>query len=170
MIYNFFISFFVIFFVRFTEGGKKAKAKVLKDDLPFISCDVCKRTIFQLNNQTRNLRESAAYKKLDEIKISELIDNICNPEDESGHWIRKIDVVLDGSTKLLELKDKEGISKCKEECVTISRSCETLVEDDVDRDELSALLWKNKLSIAELQVIYYNFYLYYYFDYIYHNI
>ena len=142
-----FISMFTI-----SEGGKKAKPKVLKDDLQYVACDVCKRTVSQLHNQSSHLREAAAYKKLDEIRISELMDNICNPEVESGYWIRKIDIVLDGSTKLLELKDHDGISKCKEECATIARSCEILIEDDIDRDELSAILWRNKVDLSELQV------------------
>lgn len=45
------------------------------------------------------------------------------------------------------------MSKCKEECVTIAKSCENLFENEIeDRDDLSAILWKNKMSADELQV------------------
>ena len=131
--------------------AKKASPKVIKEELPYIGCEVCNRVIGELHKYTAKHIADAGKKKLEEIKISETMDNICNPEDEIGYWIRHLDIVYDKSAKILALKDKDGISKCKEECVTIARSCETLLEDDIDRDDLSAFLYKNKLSVDALK-------------------
>jgi hypothetical protein len=38
---------------------------------------------------------------------------------------------------------------------TIEKSCKDLFEEEIDRDELSVLIWKNKVkSVGELQVRY----------------
>ena len=48
------------------------------------------------------------------------------------------------------LKGQEGASKCEHECKTIKKSCIDLIDEDVDRDDVSALLWKGKLSNEEM--------------------
>lgn len=95
---------------------------------------------------TDEARESAPYKKIDELKINDIIDGICNADGKQGVWIRKLDVVetsIDGKN-YLSLSEPGGVAKCGKECETIVKSCEKLFQDEFDRDELSALLWKNK--------------------------
>ena len=46
----------------------------------------------------------------------------------------------------------KGISKCSSECLTISKSCESLLDDEIDRDDLATTLWKNKSSKNDLLV------------------
>ena len=45
-----------------------------------------------------------------------------------------------------------GISKCNEECVTVARSCEILLEEDTERDDFYAVFFKNQLTKEETVV------------------
>lgn len=49
----------------------------------------------------------------------------------------------------LEKQDSKG--KCEHECLTMQHSCVELLESEIDQDDLSALLWKGKLSKEQLQ-------------------
>lgn len=52
----------------------------------------------------------------------------------------------------LELSEPGGVSKCGEECKAITKSCNDLFNDDIDMDELTAMVWKNKKSAKEAKV------------------
>jgi len=81
------------------------------------------------------------------------MDAICNPTSGSGEWIKRIDITkIDKGNKnfRLALVEPGGISKCGSECLTIAKSCENLLDDDIDRDELLSLLWKNKSTKTDL--------------------
>lgn len=45
-----------------------------------------------------------------------------------------------------------GISKCGVECQLIGKSCSALLQDEIDADDLSAALWKNKMDVKTLKV------------------
>lgn len=139
--------------------GSLAVAKNVKPLTPtqkdekFIGCDVCNRMVGELYENIAEARKVAPYHKVSEEDIQGVIENVCNPEDKSGQWIRKIDIVTKKTEKgiFLELTNPGGISKCKEECVSISDSCSTLLDDEIDADDLSGILYKNKLSRKELK-------------------
>ena len=174
---NFLAIFFIaICFIVFSANAKKKEYKPVKDELPHIACDVCRRAVSNLVDAVDDMRDHAPYKKIDEMQIAEIIDDICNPEEEIGYWIRKLDIVSvqkKGDTFLnmeepggiflniyrLILESPHimcrtwiGISKCETECKTISASCVDLFEEEIDRDDLSALLWKNKNNKAQIKV------------------
>jgi hypothetical protein len=46
------------------------------------------------------------------------------------------------------------MSKCTSECLTISKSCESLIDDEIERDDLASILWKKRASKEELIVIF----------------
>ena len=68
--------------------------------------------------------------------------------------IRKLDITEKKNDKgtLLELTKPGGVSKCGEECKTITKSCEELFGEDVDIDDLTAMIWKNKKTAKEAKV------------------
>ena len=77
---------------------------------------------------------------------------------EEGHWIRRLDIVQakqktkDGSYgTTLSLKEPGGIAKCTKECYTIARSCRDMFDEELDRDELSTILYNNKLTASQVQ-------------------
>ena len=133
-------------------GPKKKKIpEVLRDDLPHIGCSVCNAVVEATYNIIADRREKAPYKKLDELKIVEVLDTVCNPQGPEGKWIRMVDIVevKQGGRRYLELETPGGMGKCDKECMTIARSCKDLLEEDLDRDELSPLLYKNTIKTVE---------------------
>jgi hypothetical protein len=127
-----------------------------KLDLPYIACDVCQRALENLFDSVEKTRNEAPYKKIGEETIQDLILASCSPDDIGGEWIRKVDIV---NTKketgtFLDLQTPGGVSKCGAECKSIVSSCDSLLKDEIDPDELSAILWKNKLSKQQIKVLY----------------
>ena len=136
--------------------GKKKKPiqEIHREDLPHIGCSVCKNAVAEVFKIVNERREKAPYKKLDENHIVEVLDNICDPEGTEGSWIRYYDIVeeKENGRRYLELETPGGMGKCKKECHTIARSCWDLFEEEIDRDDLSPVLWRNNVKTAgELQ-------------------
>ena len=131
-----------------TEAKKKSKKESMRavvTDLPLIACDVCKQVMTELYTITDSLRQELTGKqKLEEIKISDAMDNVCDEANDAGSWIRHMDITKSGSNVIM--KGMDGVSKCEQECMTIKRSCTDLLDEDVDRDEVSAFLYKGKMS------------------------
>jgi hypothetical protein len=139
-----------------TGFGKKKKPiqEIHREDLPHIGCSVCKNAVTEVFKIVNERREKAPYKKLDENHIVEVLDNICDPEGTEGSWIRYYDIVeeKENGRRYLELETPGGMGKCKKECHTIARSCYDLFEEEIDRDDLSPVLWRNTIKTAgELQ-------------------
>ena len=74
---------------------------------------------------------------------------LCTPTNRTtGDWIRYYDIKEETvkGTRYLTLDQQDTKAKCTEECQTIARSCDEMFEQDIDLDDVSALLWKNKLT------------------------
>lgn len=138
--------------MKHTECKKKKKAEILPNDLPLIACEVCEKSINELYNQIEDARKKAPYNKLEEIQVLELLDKVCKDNEESGEWIRRLDIVekKESGKVYLKLTHPGGISKCEQECATVARSCSDLFDEDIDKDDLSALLWKGDHEKAEV--------------------
>lgn len=153
-----FILFSVLVLVNVVDAKAKVKAThpaaVITDDLPYIKCEVCERVVVELVTNVKKMRESLPKtKKLEEYRISEIFDNVCNPSNATyGMWIRKIDITKRG--KYLHLDEPGGVSKCNGECLTVAKSCHDMLENEIDQDEISAMLYKSndELEIDHLIV------------------
>lgn len=134
------------------DSKKKKKAEILPIDLPLIACDVCEKTIKELFGQVEEARKITPYNKLEEIQVLELMDKICKDNEEPGEWIRKLDIKekTEKGKVYLKLTQPGGISKCEQECATIARSCSDLLDEDIDKDSLSALLWKGNYELSDI--------------------
>ena len=131
------------------KKGKKKDMKAVTTDLPLIACDVCRQVMSEVYTITDELRKDLkGNQKLEEIQISDAMDNVCNEAHDTGSWIRHMDITKSGSNVVLKGMDK--VSKCEQECLTVKRSCSDLIEEDIDRDEISALLYKGKTSAEDL--------------------
>ena len=132
-------------------GGKKEdKGKVIKKDLPLIACDVCNEVVAASYANVEDKREKAPYKKIDELDVSEVLDGVCLAKNKYGEWMRQLDIV-EKPDRTLSLERPGGVGKCQSECKTIAKSCEMLLDEEIDRDDLSAMLWKGKHDIKSLQ-------------------
>lgn len=150
------MKIFLLFYclVAGVLAAKKPKAPQ-KVDLPGISCDVCTMAIETLYDEVKTLRTEAPYNKVEELEIQNIIENMCKMDDPNGEWLRYVDIVTkvksDGKS-YAKLEAPGGISKCETECVTVAKSCEDLFENEIDQDDLSAILFKNKHSLERLTV------------------
>ena len=135
--------------------AKKEKASIQKVDLPGIACDVCTLSIENLYGELKELREAAPYNKITELQVQEMLENICKTDDKIGEWIRYIDITTieknDGKS-YAKIEIPGGVSKCESECLTVASSCESLYNTEIDQDDLSDILWKNKHSLERLTV------------------
>lgn len=133
------------------QYGKKSKKGIVRQsDLPLIGCDVCEYVIKSAFDYIRSKRSTLApKKKLEEIEVENVIEDICKPDSEYGSWIRKIDIVpsKEKGNTYLKLEEPGGVSKCKNECETIAKSCKNLIDEEIDVDNLSGLLFKDAISV-----------------------
>lgn len=134
------------------KDKEKDKEPVARD-IPLIGCGVCEKVVSNIFIETDKARDAAAYKKIEEIQIDEILDDVCKPDSPKGEWIRKINIAekTQGQKSYLFLEEPGGSSKCERECGTIAQSCNNLLQEEIDRDELSALLWKNKITQKDLK-------------------
>lgn len=135
--------------------GKPPSGKVIKGDLPHIACEVCERVVDELLQAVQNAKKNNPKGIVDELEIVEIIESITNPTKEGGKWIRKLDIIETTvkDKNFLSIVEPGGIAKCQNECATIAQSSQILLQDEIDADELSALIWKNKETINTLKVI-----------------
>lgn len=133
-------------------AAKTPAGVVVKEDLPLIACDVCERTVQRAYDEVQKARNT--NKKIDELQISEIIESLAAPDTEAGEWMRQIDIIeaTIKDRRYLSLVEPGGTSKCKNECTTIVKSCQDLLNEEIDIDELTSLLWKNKTSLKDLKV------------------
>ena len=138
----------------FTVLGKSTTGKIIKEDLPSIACEVCERAVTELFKSVQTARESRPKHKLDELDVVELIEAVTNPTNSTGEWMRKIDIVesQEKGKTFLSLEEPGGTVKCTNECLTIAESSRKLFQDEIDADDLSALLWRNKVYLAGVKV------------------
>lgn len=140
--------------VQFSHG-KPPSGKVIKEDLPHIACEVCERVVDELLLAIQSARTTKPKGVVDELQIVEIIESIANPAKESGEWVRKLDII-ESTVKdknFLSIIEPGGIAKCLDECTTIAQSAQSLLQEEIDADDLSAILWKNKDSPSALKVI-----------------
>ena len=135
--------------------GKPHSGVVVKEDLPHVACDVCERTVEEIWKAVDIARSTKPKGKLDELEIIEIIEGISNPGTEAGEWMRRIDIFQTTvkDKEFLSLIEPGGTAKCLNECNTIAKSCQDLLGEQVDIDELASVLWKNKTPVADLKVI-----------------
>lgn len=125
-----------------------------KKDLPYIACEVCERSITEIYNSVQEIRSEAFKNRVEEATIIEVIEAICDPKNVTyGIWLRKQDIIsnLGEKGKYLTIIEPGGVSDCGNECATIALSCEKLYDSEFERDDLSAMMWKNKLTVNQMK-------------------
>jgi len=131
-------------FISCQPMPKKPPILPLMDDIPFITCDVCKKAATVLFKTVRDKRKDVTPSKFGEEKIISIIEKSCDPESDEGSWIAKLDIVEDNDK--LSIVSHSALGRCKEECKTISRACENSI-GDIDTD-IGEVLWQNNLKLS----------------------
>jgi len=112
----------------------------IRSELKYIACEVCEETAAALHGNAEELR-AAKGNKLSEEAIGKVVEDICQPDpNQLGAWILNLDIIeRDGSLKLRKHKEQGA---CRRECKTIATSCQDLLDNLDDIDELVVALWK----------------------------
>ena len=139
-------------------GAKQVDGQIQRQDLEFIKCDVCRRVGAELINAIETGRKTAPKNVIGEFQIVEIMDNVCKSKNlTTGAWTRQIDIVEnvdDNGKKFLELSEPGGKQSCNRECATLSKSCDSLMEGEIDADDFSAYLYRSRPTVEQLQVSY----------------
>ncbi|OAE21090.1 hypothetical protein AXG93_3661s1150 [Marchantia polymorpha subsp. ruderalis] len=106
---------------------KKAIASARKEDVKYIKCGVCEEIVKQLTRQVKKKKEKIAPKKLTELDIINLAENICNLKKEEADWLMFFDLVEEGDKLKLVEQAEEG--ECNTECRTLERACQEVMGD-----------------------------------------
>ncbi|KAL9440818.1 hypothetical protein AB3S75_019483 [Citrus x aurantiifolia] len=126
--------------------AKKPVAGARKEDVPYITCQVCEKLASQLYHQVQKKQAQISPKKISEFEIIGIAENVCNLKKEEADWILKIDIVEQGDKLVLVEQEAEG--QCNSECKTIERACQEIMGySDTD---VAEYLYTSKPDIKSL--------------------
>ena len=76
------------------QGGLPQKPAPLPmtEDVPHIVCDVCQKAAKTLFKHVRTKRKEKEPVKLSEEDVLNVVEKTCDPDNEFGEWITKLDV------------------------------------------------------------------------------
>uniref|UniRef100_A0A0E0DX12 Saposin B-type domain-containing protein n=1 Tax=Oryza meridionalis TaxID=40149 RepID=A0A0E0DX12_9ORYZ len=78
-------------------GPKKVATAARKEDIPYIRCQVCERIAREISAQVAKKQQALPpTKKVPEIEIIEIAENVCNLKKQEADWMLKIDIVEKG--------------------------------------------------------------------------
>lgn len=133
--------------------AKKVKPMAVKSELPHIACQVCERLSTQIYDGLVELKAATKpNRRISESAIEAMLQGACDPEKKTGYWIRKLDIIegKEGKNVYLSLTEPGGMTKCKNECATIAKSCDQLLEDELEFDELLFFIWQRTKNNNDL--------------------
>ncbi|XP_010262204.1 PREDICTED: uncharacterized protein LOC104600766 [Nelumbo nucifera] len=129
-----------------SHSAKKPVSVARKEDIPYIKCQVCEKLAHQLYHQVKNKQDQMSPKKVSELQIIDISENVCNLKKQEADWILRIDIVEKGDR--LELVEQDSEGQCNSECKTVERACqEVMGYSDTD---VAEYLFKAKPSIDSL--------------------
>jgi len=126
-------------------------ARPFNKDVPYVSCEVCKRAVAEVYRIVEESRKVAPYGKLGEEEMMEVTENICNPETDEGTWIQMEDLSQSKAGMSIKLITQDMIGECRRECRTIEKACGNVFDEY--REDLAELLYKSQKTPMSLEKI-----------------
>ncbi|RCV20647.1 hypothetical protein SETIT_4G073700v2 [Setaria italica] len=128
-------------------GQKKPATAARREDIPYIRCQVCERIAREISAQVAKKQQALPpSKKVPEIEIIDIAENVCNLKKQEADWMLRIDIVEKGDKLELVEQDEEG--HCNAECKTIERACQEVM-GYADTD-VAEFVYKNNPSVDQL--------------------
>nr|CAB3469519.1 unnamed protein product [Digitaria exilis] len=128
-------------------GQKKPATAARREDIPYIQCQVCERIAREISAQVAKKQQALPpAKKVPEIEIIDIAENVCNLKKQEADWMLRIDIVEKGDKLELVEQDEEG--HCNAECKTIERACQEVI-GYADTD-IAEFVYKNNPSAEQL--------------------
>ncbi|KAG6531115.1 hypothetical protein ZIOFF_004886 [Zingiber officinale] len=134
-------------------SSKKPPAAARKGDIPFIKCQVCEKISHQIIHQVKKKESQISPKKVSELQIIEIAENICNLKKEESDWILQIDLVEKGDKLELIEQGVEGL--CNSECKTIERACQEFPTQYLEHWTIIVLRGQFQISVRPLLYAWY---------------
>ena len=136
------------------------QAELLKSDMKYIKCGVCRKMVDVAYSKSAELLEKRfAFKKKrkneatefdGEGAVQDFVEKMCNPLKPEGEWVSMIDLVQKGDQLMLAQQPSHG--KCQKECRTIEATCEHVLDKaDVEFTEILYNAVKDGSSLADTQ-------------------
>merc|ERR1719231_2041940 len=140
--------------------NQKPQAELLKADMKYIRCGVCRKMVDIAYSKAAELLEKRfAFKKKrknevvefdGEGAVQEFVEKLCNPLKPEGEWVGMIDLVHEGDQ--LQLASQPTAGKCQKECRTIEAVCEEVLDKaDVEFTEILYNAVKEGHSVEQAQ-------------------
>ena len=138
----------------------KPQAEILKADLKYIRCGVCRKMVgiayekagelLEKRFKFQKKRKNEATEFDGEGAVQEFVEKMCNPLKPEGEWVGKIDLVQEGDQ--LQLAQQPVAGKCQKECRTIEYACEQVLDKaDTDFTEVLYSSVKDKTPLDKVQ-------------------
>lgn len=138
----------------------KPQSEILKADLKYIRCGVCRKMVDiayakstellekRFNFQKNRKRDVTEFDG--EGAVQEYVEKMCNPLKPEGDWVGKIDLVQEGDQ--LQLASQPTHGKCLKECRTIEYACEEVLDKaDTEFTEILYTSVKEKTPVDKVQ-------------------
>ena len=151
----------------------RSASQVIRKDLPYITCQVCKIAMGEVWDIAEQMRKDAPYNRVDEGEFQELTFGICDPDIEEGEWITMYDVVQHGGAGAADdaaggedggddpdaapaapaaggriaVEKQEYVGECRRECRTMQKACNNVFDEH--REDLAETLWKRDPNTKE---------------------
>ena len=116
--------------------NQKPQAELLKADMKYIRCGVCRKMVDIAYHKSAELlhkrfgfkkkRKNEATEFDGEGAVQEFVEKMCNPLKPEGEWVGMIDLVQEGEQ--LQLASQPTAGKCLKECRTIEATCEEVLD------------------------------------------
>jgi len=138
----------------------KPQAELLKSDMKYIRCGVCRKMVDIAMAKSMELLEKrfkVHKKRKNELTefdgegaVQEFVEKMCNPLKPEGEWVGMIDLVQEGDQ--LQLASQPMAGKCNKECRTIEATCEDVLDKaDTDFTEILYKAVKDKTALQDAQ-------------------
>ena len=114
----------------------KPQAEIVKSDLKYIYCNVCRKMVEISYDKASELLEKRfkfKAKRKNEMTefdgegaVQEFVEKLCNPLKPEGEWVSRTDLVQEGEQ--LQLASQPTAGKCLKECRTVEAVCEEVLD------------------------------------------
>ncbi|KAL3918667.1 MAG: hypothetical protein SGPRY_005925 [Prymnesium sp.] len=140
----------------------KPQAEIIKSDLKYIYCNVCRKMVeiaYEKSAQLLEQRFTYKTKRKNELTefdgegaIQDYIEKMwyasSNPLKSEGEWVSKIDLVQEGDQLQLGMQPTYG--HCEQECRTIEQACNDVIDKaDTEFSEIRASPNSNCLLLED---------------------
>ena len=137
---------------QFSVPNDKPSAQGVTTDVKYIKCAACEAVVTEAYEAFAAQKKALKTIKPSEALAQQLVDNICEPDDESGAWLRSVDLIeqeAEGGGRRLALVKQEDEGPCEVECATVKLACEAAVSGF--ENELVEALFSGEADAAGLR-------------------